>query len=377
MAHVGVVFGGRSVEHQVSIRSARTVVQGLRDAGHPVTPLGIAQDGCWIDAEASEAVIRSEGTRAIPPVEVPIAPTLRHLLASGVEVLFPIVHGTWGEDGTLQGLCEMLDLAYVGPGVTASALAMDKVLCKRQLAAAGVPVVEYEAIRRRRLRGRARDASSRLRAAAVPRCSSSRASAAPASGVQKVADAAELRGGRPLRPAVRRRGAGGAGGQGAGAGVRGPRLPRDRGLGGGGDRPRQRFLRLRGQVPPGHGRPDRPGRDPRGHRRAAADAGGATPSRPSAAWASPGSTSCWRGTGRTASTSTRSTPSPASPASPCTPASGASPESPCPSWSTAWCRSPSSATTTGSGWTAESRISWASSAGRRDRRLSPRQPDPR
>ncbi|HVG11252.1 MAG TPA: D-alanine--D-alanine ligase family protein [Thermoanaerobaculia bacterium] len=147
MAHVGVIFGGRSVEHQVSIRSARTVVDGLRTAGHQVTPLGIAQDGCWIDAEASEAVL-SGGIATIAPLELPIAPTLRHLLASGVEVLFPIVHGTWGEDGTLQGLCEMIDAAYVGPGVTASALAMDKLLFKRQMEAAGVPVVEYEAVRR-------------------------------------------------------------------------------------------------------------------------------------------------------------------------------------------------------------------------------------
>src|SRR5215218_10048088 len=149
MAHVGVIFGGRSVEHQVSIRSARTVVQGLRAAGHTVTPLGIAQDGCWIDAEASEAVIAREATREIPPLELPAAPTLRHLLASGVEVVFPIVHGTWGEDGTFQGLCEMLDLAYVGCGVTASALAMDKVLAKRQLAAAGVTVVDFETASRR------------------------------------------------------------------------------------------------------------------------------------------------------------------------------------------------------------------------------------
>ena len=149
MAHVGVVFGGRSVEHQVSIRSARTVVRSLREAGHTVTPLGIAQDGCWIDAEASEAVIARDATREIPPLELPAAPTLRHLLASGVEVVFPILHGTWGEDGTFQGLCEMLDLAYVGPGVTASALAMDKVLSKRQLAAAGVPVVEFETATRR------------------------------------------------------------------------------------------------------------------------------------------------------------------------------------------------------------------------------------
>lgn len=147
MAHVGVIFGGRSVEHQVSIRSARTVVQGLRAAGHEVTPLGVAQDGCWIDSVASEAVL-SGGIATIAPLELPIAPTLRHLLASGVEVLFPIVHGTWGEDGTLQGLCEMLDVAYVGPGVTASALAMDKLLFKRQMVAAGVPVVEYAAVRR-------------------------------------------------------------------------------------------------------------------------------------------------------------------------------------------------------------------------------------
>ncbi|HEX4965285.1 MAG TPA: D-alanine--D-alanine ligase family protein [Thermoanaerobaculia bacterium] len=147
MAHVGVVFGGRSVEHQVSIRSARTVVQGLREAGHAVTPLGIATDGCWIDADASEAVL-SGGTKEIPPVEVPVAPTLRHLLAAGIEVAFPIVHGTWGEDGTMQGLFEMLDFAYVGPGVTASALAMDKVVSKRQFQAAGVPVVDYEAVSR-------------------------------------------------------------------------------------------------------------------------------------------------------------------------------------------------------------------------------------
>ena len=147
MAHVGVIFGGRSVEHQVSIRSARTVVQGLREAGHQVTPLGIAQDGCWIDSVQSEQVL-SHGIQVIEPVGTPIAPTLRHLIDSGVEALFPIVHGTWGEDGTLQGLCEMLDLPYVGPGVTASALAMDKVLFKRQMLAAGVPVVDFEVIRR-------------------------------------------------------------------------------------------------------------------------------------------------------------------------------------------------------------------------------------
>jgi D-alanine-D-alanine ligase len=165
MPHVGVVFGGRSVEHQVSIRSARTVVRGLREAGHAVTPLGIAEDGCWIEPAASAAVIDG-GAREIPPVGVPVAPTVRHLLAAGAEVLFPLVHGTWGEDGTLQGLCEMLDLPYVGAGVTASALAMDKVLAKRALAAAGVPVVEYETATRGELEA---DAAGFLaRCAALP-----------------------------------------------------------------------------------------------------------------------------------------------------------------------------------------------------------------
>src|SRR3954470_17133683 len=107
MAHVGVIFGGRSVEHAVSIVSARTVVRGLREAGHQVTPLGIAQDGCWVDPAVAEKVISGDGS-VIPAVGGPIAPTLQHLIRSGVEALFPIVHGTWGEDGTLQGLCEML-----------------------------------------------------------------------------------------------------------------------------------------------------------------------------------------------------------------------------------------------------------------------------
>ena len=147
MPNVGVVFGGRSVEHQVSIASARTVARGLRAAGHQVTPLGIAQDGCWLDRAAAAALLAGE-EKAIPPLGVAVAPTLAALLTSGVEVVFPIVHGSWGEDGTLQGLCEMLDLPYVGPGVTASAVAIDKLFTKHLLAAAGVPVLPCEAVTR-------------------------------------------------------------------------------------------------------------------------------------------------------------------------------------------------------------------------------------
>ena len=75
-----------------------------------------------------------------------IQESLHHLLDSNIEVLFPIVHGTWGEDGTLQGLCEMLDLPYVGADVAASAISMDKLRCKRLLLSCGIPVVEFESV---------------------------------------------------------------------------------------------------------------------------------------------------------------------------------------------------------------------------------------
>jgi D-alanine-D-alanine ligase len=165
--HVGVVFGGRSVEHQVSILSARTVARGLAEAGHRVTALAIAPDGCWLDRAAAAAVLAGE-ERAIPPLGAPVAPTLDALLTSGAEVIFPIVHGSWGEDGTLQGLCEMLDLPYVGPGVTTSAVAMDKLYTKRLLAAAGVPVLPCEAVTRAELESSPRAVRDRLESLPLP-----------------------------------------------------------------------------------------------------------------------------------------------------------------------------------------------------------------
>ncbi len=149
---VGVVFGGRSVEHKVSLVSARTVAKGLEAAGYEVVALGIAEDGCWVPRELGERALAGQLDRLAPLGESPLA-TLRVLIESGVEAIFPIVHGTWGEDGTLQGLCEMADLPYVGPGVLASAVAFDKAACKLQLQAAGVPVVDWELVSRADLKG--------------------------------------------------------------------------------------------------------------------------------------------------------------------------------------------------------------------------------
>ncbi len=147
MARIGLVFGGRSVEHEVSVSSARTVAKGLGEAGHEVVALGIGPDGVWADREPSEAALAGGLDRLPAPADGgAVAPSLARLLDARVDGVFPIVHGTWGEDGTLQGLFEMADLPYVGAGVMASAVAMDKVLTKRQLEAVGIPVVPYETI---------------------------------------------------------------------------------------------------------------------------------------------------------------------------------------------------------------------------------------
>ena len=140
MKRVGLVFGGRSVEHEVSVRSARSVAEALKEAGHQVVPLGLAPDGCW--AEPNDAAAALGGaTDQLSPVGEKVLATLGRLADSGAEVIFPIVHGTYGEDGSLQGLCEMLDLPYAGTGVTSSAIAM-------VLAAQDLPVVDWEGIGR-------------------------------------------------------------------------------------------------------------------------------------------------------------------------------------------------------------------------------------
>lgn len=147
MARIGLVFGGRTTEHRVSVKSARTVAQALAAAGHEVVPLGVAEDGCWVGGELSAAALAGERDH-IAALGVPIRSTIEVLLRAPIDVIFPIIHGSWGEDGSLQGLCEMLDLPYVGTGVMTSAVAMDKVAAKRLLAAAGLPVTPYRALRR-------------------------------------------------------------------------------------------------------------------------------------------------------------------------------------------------------------------------------------
>ncbi|OGQ13330.1 MAG: hypothetical protein A2138_08745 [Deltaproteobacteria bacterium RBG_16_71_12] len=149
---VGVIFGGRSVEHVVSVRSARTVADGLAQAGHEPVPLGIADNGAWVAPEiAARTLAATDKALPVPVLDAErggVRGSLRHLLDAGLDAAFPIVHGTYGEDGCLQGLCEMLDLPYVGCGVAASAVSMDKVLSKRLFEKVGLPVVPYVVVTR-------------------------------------------------------------------------------------------------------------------------------------------------------------------------------------------------------------------------------------
>lgn len=166
MTRVGLVFGGRSVEHLVSVNSARTVRDGLVEAGFDVVPLGISEDGCFLSVDESQSALASKAS--IPAQNVSMAPTLRHLLDAKLDVAFPIVHGTFGEDGTLQGLFEMMDLPYVGASVATSAVCMDKLLCKNALSAAGLAVVEHQVVRRREFRDDPQSVLARFEDATFP-----------------------------------------------------------------------------------------------------------------------------------------------------------------------------------------------------------------
>ena len=132
---VAVIMGGRSSEHDISVASARSVVDGLDPARFDVRSIEIGQDGRWqLDSPQARLGVGDEKL----PVPADGSPSP----FEGVDVVFPVLHGPFGEDGTVQGFLELAGVAYVGAGVTASALCMDKDLFKAVMRDKGVPVVE-------------------------------------------------------------------------------------------------------------------------------------------------------------------------------------------------------------------------------------------
>jgi D-alanine-D-alanine ligase len=163
---VAVLFGGRSAEHEVSISSASSVIRALDPEKYEVVPIGIGKDGRWLIGDNAQRMLADtirKGRHVLLPAE-PGTASLFHLDAKtaspavGIDVVFPVLHGTYGEDGTIQGLLELAGLPYVGCGVLASSVGIDKEVQKRLFEFAGLPVVKYLSLSRSRWQAKAEDA---------------------------------------------------------------------------------------------------------------------------------------------------------------------------------------------------------------------------
>jgi len=150
--HVAVIFGGRSGEHEVSLMSARSVLSVLDPAKYEVIQIGITHEGIWLTGMNVLEKFENNKTDGLLPVVVSPDPSERGIYVlegfsglrkwSDIDVYFPVLHGTFGEDGTMQGLFELADVAYVGAGVVGSAVGMDKGVFKDVMVANNIPIVD-------------------------------------------------------------------------------------------------------------------------------------------------------------------------------------------------------------------------------------------
>jgi D-alanine-D-alanine ligase len=147
---VGILFGGRSGEHEVSLLSAASILNAIDHTKYDVTPIAITKQGQWItsseatnllapDTKPAPVLLKSNKTKSIQLSASADFTQNSASLAQSIDVIFPVLHGTFGEDGTIQGLFELADIAYVGSGVLGSATGMDKSAMKQLFAAAGLP----------------------------------------------------------------------------------------------------------------------------------------------------------------------------------------------------------------------------------------------
>lgn len=154
LLRVGVLFGGRSGEHEVSLVSAASVIRGLDPDKYEAVPIGITKDGHWLLGQGAVKMLPEvlKGGRRVmltaDPTEAALMPLDRGAGAQRLDVIFPVLHGTFGEDGTIQGMLDLAGLPYVGAGVLGSAIGMDKDVAKRLCAAAGIPVVPWVTVHR-------------------------------------------------------------------------------------------------------------------------------------------------------------------------------------------------------------------------------------
>src|ERR1700719_4268484 len=151
---VGVLFGGRSGEHEVSLASAASVIRGLDPEKYEAVPIGITKEGHWRIGAGAQKMLPEvwRGGQAVRMTADPTDASLVPLNGGGagqrLDVIFPVMHGTFGEDGTIQGLLDLAGLPFVGAGVLGSAIGMDKDVAKRLLQVAKIPVVPWITVHR-------------------------------------------------------------------------------------------------------------------------------------------------------------------------------------------------------------------------------------
>ena len=218
MSRVGVIFGGRSGEHEVSLASAASVIAALEQRGHHVVPIGIARDGGWVVGgdpmralaeQARVALPNGDGTGAVKKAladraEGVLSDTPASLVRSepagsvpselrqGLDVVFIALHGPYGEDGTIQGLLEVADIPYVGAGVLASAVGMDKATMKTVFRAHGLPIVDHVVVMRHEWQGHPSDVTARIARVIGFPCFVKPANLGTSVGISKVTAASAL-----------------------------------------------------------------------------------------------------------------------------------------------------------------------------------------
>jgi D-alanine-D-alanine ligase len=222
---VGVLFGGRSGEHEVSLLSAASVIEAMDKKKYEVVPIGITKDGHWVTAAHAEQLLKGntppearqlragdpDATTAatvlshgeaivVPPVPggglAPFQSGVPHRRledrAVDVDIVFPVLHGTFGEDGTVQGLLELADLAYVGAGVLGSSAGMDKDVMKRLFREAGLPIVKHVTVLRSQWEQKRRPTQKLIESALKYPVFVKPANLGSSVGISKAHDVAEL-----------------------------------------------------------------------------------------------------------------------------------------------------------------------------------------
>jgi D-alanine-D-alanine ligase len=222
---IGVVFGGRSGEHEVSLLSAASVLKAIDKKKYEVVPIGITKDGQWVMAADAERLLSGDMpvsmsasagdphatalAKVIEQGEAVLLPPIpssgllpneksgigKHVQGAGitaVDAVFPVLHGTFGEDGTIQGLFELADIAYVGSGVLGSAAGMDKDVMKRLFASAGLPITKHLTFLRNEWKSNPRKATKAIEAALKYPLFVKPANLGSSVGISKVHDRKEL-----------------------------------------------------------------------------------------------------------------------------------------------------------------------------------------